>query len=161
MATSKSLGIIGIILGLMGVILGGYVFFDNAIAPSLGLKDPASVITNYYDSHQTYYFDGTDPEDLTTSVIISISGNTDVYVMFNCYAYLTTGEWIAFDISIDGTKVTYSPMMVSGDQRESVSLQYYTNSLTSGSYEISVIAETSDEATTYLSTLSLFVQTKI
>ncbi len=42
MTNGKGLAITGLILGLIGAGLGGYVFFDSTIAPLLGLGEPAA-----------------------------------------------------------------------------------------------------------------------
>lgn len=163
MSNGKGIAIAALIFGLVGLGLGGYVFYDNTLAPLLGFKSPTveSVpeIDEYYVSKNTYQFTNLalhyiDP----MSVVFTATENSSLYVMFNCYAYISTIDEVYVRIYINGeAKSLY--MKASGENiRAPFAIQYYSSSIPAGSYNVSIWG-LAGESTTFFYGLNLYVQT--
>lgn len=57
MANGKGIAYAGLILGLIGAGLGGYVFFDSTIAPMLGIGVPTSEVSSEINSYYAESYD--------------------------------------------------------------------------------------------------------
>jgi hypothetical protein len=161
MSNGKGIAIAGLIFGLVGLGLGGYVFYDNTLAPLLGFKSPivAPEIDEYYVSQNTYQFTNLvlhyiDP----MSVVFTATKNSSLYVMFNCYAYITTADTVYVRIYVnDDAKSLY--MRASGENiRAPFAIQYYDSSIPAGSYNVSIRGD-AGQNTTFFYGLNLYVQT--
>jgi len=163
MSNGKGITILGLIFGLLGLGLGGYVFYDTTLAPLFGLKptDPGQEIINYYEYDSAFVPPSVAEYNIinTMSIETTIEKISSLYVLFNCYVFTSNPDVIIAELHINGedearTRVTTqstSPI------RTSATLQFYNQSIPPGTYNISIWVAVGDAATTLYEN-SLFVQ---
>ncbi len=170
MGNGKGLTYLGLILGLIGAGLGGYVFFDYTLAPLLGFGDsPAEVpeINSYYA--ETYQSTPTTPDiyELIDGMLISFNTTKTVtlHILFTCYIRIVTalGTDAYLRILLNNTVLTISNYYVeefgvATYERFTVNMQNYIPALPPGSYNVTVLGMV-DHVTTNFYQNSLYVQT--
>ncbi len=170
MGNGKGLAYLGLILGLIGTGLGGYVFFDYILAPLLGFGDsPAETteINSYYA--EEYQTNPTTPDTYETIEGMQISfintKTVSLHILFTCYVRITTalGTYAQLIILLNSTVLTTSEYYVeefgvTTQERFAVNMQNYISALLPGSYNVTVLGR-SDDVTTSFFYNSLYVQT--
>jgi hypothetical protein len=141
-----------------------YVFYDTLLSPSLGLKAEEITVTQWYMEDFDYSFSGTSEEYIDPmSLTITISEPSTLYILFNAYVRFPTDNSLFLHIRIDDTQVSQE-MRVRAEnvvvvERYSVALQHFSDSLSSGTYNISIWARVG-AIPANLYEMSLYIQTK-
>ncbi|MFX1419473.1 MAG: hypothetical protein ACFE9N_11185 [Promethearchaeota archaeon] len=170
MANGKGLTYLGLILGVIGVGLGGYVFFDYTLAPLLGFGDlPAEVpeINSYYA--ETYQTSLSAPAtyELIEGMLISFSTTKTVtlHILYTSYVRITTslGTYAYVQINLNNTILTTSDYYieefgVTTYERFAINMQNYIFALPPGSYNVTVLGMVDHVSTSFFQN-SLYVQT--
>ena len=168
MANGKGIAYLGLILGLIGAGLGGYVFFDNTIAPMLGLEEPTSEITSYYVEDYSLVLDDVDTYRPLSEMIISFDTTQTVslYILFTSYVRITTasGDYAQIIIRLNSTTLTtyyyyIEEIGAAAQERFAINMQNYIPALPPGSYNVTVWGQV-DSLTTIFYMNSLYVQTQ-
>ena len=163
-SSGKGLAVAGLILGLLGAGLGGFVFFNDTIAPMIGLAQNPPTITNYYSTDEYHNFAAAgiyEPLD-DINLSISVPSNARVYILFTCNAMYGSGASASdcyyqflFDSAPFGGVIS-----TTGDQSysDSVTLQYYgTQDFTPGNHEVTVRSYVGN-CNDVLTDITLFIQ---
>jgi hypothetical protein len=169
MTNGKGLVYAGLIFGLIGAGLGGYVFFDNTLAPILGFEESKdySEINSYYV--ETYLSTVTTPDtyEPVSGMLISFSTTETVtlHILYTAYVRITTaqGLYAQIIIRLNSTTLTTNyyyveEFGVATEERFAVNIQQYIPALTPGSYNVTVFGMV-DHTSTYFYMNSLYVQT--
>ena len=144
-SSGKGLAVAGFILGLLGAGLGGFVFFNETIAPLIGLAQNPPTITNYYSTDEYHNFAAAgiyEPLD-DINLSISVPSNAEVYILFTCNAMYGSGASASdcyYQFLFDSTPFG-GVISTTGDQSysDSVTLQYYGDQdFTPGNHEVTV-----------------------
>ncbi|TFF87743.1 MAG: hypothetical protein EU549_04180 [Promethearchaeota archaeon] len=169
MSNGKGIAITGLIFGIIGLGLGGYVFFNNTLAPLFGLKTPPTAepqqeIENYYSFNGSYLPPSTSVLNNIKSISIefSVLKNASLYVLYNSYILTTNPDTIETFLYVNGIKKGVLGIKLTVDStstiRSPLALQYYNKTINPGTYNISIWVETNDPITTLYEN-SLYVQT--
>lgn len=166
MSNGKGLAVAGLILGLIGAGLGGYVFFDNILG--LGLDNGGIP-----SERRTYYVEDIHSSVSLTSAITPLPGmnisftttqTMKLYVLFTCYARIFTQDGDIVRIYLYLNELSMTPASYYIDafgydapyERYDVSMQAYNNSLPPGTYNITVRVNV-DHTSTLFGIPALFV----
>lgn len=170
MNDGKGIALLALILALISLGLGGYVFYDiilTAQEPQDTLEESdvrdivdesienstlvnrsqinISLTNQWYKDYFEYSFDGTSDEYVDPmSIVIDLNESSTLYVLFNAYVRFPTDNSLFVNLRIDNTEVGQE-MRVKAEnvnvvERYSLALQYYDPSLILGSYNVSVWA---------------------
>lgn len=163
MSNGKGIAITGLIFGLVGLGLSGYLLFTTSLAPALGLKPPEREINNYYIEDDLYDISTSDSSYVDPmSVEFMISRPSSMYVLFNGYYLTGDVNTLRIFIYVNGESKTY-PIRVTYEpdgvlNRIPFSAQYYNGSLIAGTYNVSIYINP-DLASGSLYGITLYVQT--
>ena len=171
MTNGKGLGYAALILGLIGAGLGGYVFFDNTIAPILGNGEPASEnipeINSWYveDYSISLLSTGTYLHLSTMLISFNTTETVTLHILYTAYVRITTalGNSVDVTIRLNNTVLTTNTYYieeigVAPQERFAVNMQNYIPALPPGSYSVTVWAIV-DHTSTLFYMNSLYVQT--
>ena len=171
MTNGKGLAYVGLILGLIGAGLGGYVFFDYTIAPLFGPGEPTP---EDYSKVESWYVEeySISPSDINTFVPLTsmnISFDTTetvtLYILYTSYVRITTASGFSADIRIqlNNTILSMDTYYVqefgaAAQERFAVNMQNYIPALLPGIYNVTVWVDVDDALTRFFMN-SLYVQT--
>ncbi len=170
MGNGKGLTYLGLILGLIGAGLGGYVFFDYTLAPILGFGDPPveyPEINSYYTETYQTALSAADTYEVIEGMLISFSTSKTVtlHILYTSYVRILTslGSYAQIRILLNNTVLTTSNYYVeefgvATEERFAVNMQNFVSALPPGSYNVTVLGM-SDDVTTSFFQNSLYVQT--
>lgn len=168
MANGKGIAYVGLILGIIGAGLGGYVFFDNTIAPMLGFKEPTSELNSYYVEDYALTLSAPDTYVPLSGMLISFDTTKTVslYILYTAYVRITTasGNYAQIIIRLNSTTLTdnyyyIEEFGVAAQERFAVNMQNYIPALPPGSYNVTVWGLVDNLLTTFYLN-SLYVQTQ-
>ncbi|MFO7798090.1 MAG: hypothetical protein ACQERB_08850 [Promethearchaeati archaeon] len=158
MANGKELAVAGLILGLIGAGLGGYVFFDNILAPELDNGDTTSEIKTYYveDHGSAISVEWTITPLSGMNITFTTNQTMKLHALFTCYLIYDTSEADITKIYLylNEFSMTPSPYFIddfdyASSERYYVSMQAYNNSLPPGTYSITVRGKVDDISTVF------------
>jgi hypothetical protein len=175
MSNGKGLAVAGLIFGLIGAGLGGYVFFNSVIMPILGMgasttetpESPASDTNTYYTEQEFFSPDTSGIYVNLGNMSINFTTNQTVklYALFTCYARIQTasGDTVYINMYLNDSPFSTSYYYIDAvgyqpTERYSVNIQAYNQSLPAGTYNVSIKVDV-DDTNTYFFLNSLFVQT--
>jgi hypothetical protein len=159
-----------LILGLIGAGLGGYVFFDNTLAPLFGFGDPTSEdpeINSYYAETYQATISVADTYELLDGMIISFNTTKTVtlHILYTSYVRILTssGLYAQLRILLNSTILTTNQYYVeeigyTAQERFAVNMQNYISALPPGNYNVTVLGMSDDTLTSFFQN-SLYVQT--
>jgi len=168
MASGKGIAYAGLILGLIGAGLGGYVFFDYTIAPMLGLTENPTEVTEV----NSYYAETYSSQLSSTGTYLPLPGvkvsfettkTVTLHILYTSYVRITTtvGSYAYINIRLNSTTITddyyIQKLNVTTQERFAVNMQHYIAALPAGSYNVTVWAEV-DATSTIFYMNSLYVQ---
>ncbi|MHA1988389.1 MAG: hypothetical protein ACW98D_17275 [Promethearchaeota archaeon] len=169
MSNGKGLAYAGLILGLIGAGLGGYVFFDTTLAPMFG-QPPSEDIPEINSYFTEIYSDTLS----TPSVYEQISGmfisfNTTktvtLHILYTAYVRIITADasFAQIIIRLNGTTLTTNYYYIeeigaAAQERFAVNMQNYIPALPPGNYNVTVWGMSDHTSTTFYLN-SLYVQT--
>lgn len=167
MSNGKGLAVAGLIFGLIGAGLGGYVFFNSVIMPMLGMGAPTSDTTTYY-VEQDHFAPGTTGIYIPLgdmSINFTTTQTVKLYVLFTCYARIETGtgDTIYINMYLNDSPFSASHYYIDAigfqtTERYPVNIQAYNQSLPAGTYNVSIKVRVDDTFTNFFLN-SLFIQT--
>lgn len=171
MGNGKGLAYAGLIFGLIGAGLGGYVFFDNTLAPMLGLGEPTA--EDYSEIH-SYYVESYSltlplPDTYVPLSGMSVSFNTTetvtLHILYTAYVRITIaqGTYAQVIIRLNSTTLTTNYYYIeeigaATQERFAVNMQNYIPALPPGSYNVTIYGMV-DHVSTLFYMNSLHVQT--
>ncbi|MHA2037105.1 MAG: hypothetical protein ACW98X_11765 [Promethearchaeota archaeon] len=154
MTNGKGLAYAGLILGLIGAGLGGYVFFDNTLAPMLGFGDTPSAGTEINSYYVETYSDGlaaADTYEVIRDMFISFNTTETVtlHILYTAYVRIDTaqGVFAQLIIRLNSTTLTSNDYYVeefgvATQERFAVNMQNYIPALAPGNYNVTVWGKT-------------------
>ena len=151
----KGLAVFGLIIGLIGLGLGGYAFFETTIKPMVGLSEPVQKIDTYYYEELNYSPDTTGLENVTESgITIIVTQNSSLYVCFNCYVLHYSGSFLT-QVALYINDVSVSPYMrvTTNDAaitRTPLTLQYFDDVIEPGTYILTIKGTMEDPSGLYV-----------
>ncbi len=168
MASGKGIAYAGLILGLIGAGLGGYVFFDYTIAPMLGLTENPTEVTevnSYYAEKYSATLSSTGSYLPLPEVKVSFETTKTVslHILYTSYVRIITslGSSVFINIRLNSTTITddyyIEKLNVAPQERFAVNMQSYNAALPAGSYNVTVWAIV-DATSTIFYMNSLYVQ---
>ena len=171
MTNGKGLAYAGLILGLIGAGLGGYVFFDNTLAPIFGFGVPTSEdipeINSWYveDYSEQLLSTGTFLQLSTMLISFNTTKTVTLHLLYTAYVRITTaqGDSVDIRISLNSTILTTNTYYINKfntttQERFAVNMQNYIPALAPGNYNVTVWAMV-DHTSTLFYMNSLYVQT--
>lgn len=175
MTNGKGLAITGLILGLIGAGLGGYVFFDSTIAPLLGLGEPAAEsppvdvpdINSWYVENYSITLPSTGTFLPLSTMVVSFNTSETVtlHLLYTAYVRIQTalGDAVDIRIHLNSTILTTNTYYIdefgaAAQERFAVNMQNYIPALPPGNYNVTVLASV-DHISTFFYMNSLYVQT--
>ena len=171
MANGKGIAYLGLILGLIGAGLGGYVFYDNTIAPMLGIGEPtpdeASEVNSYYSEIYSTALSSTGSylHLPGLSVTFNTTETVTLHILYTAYVRITTASGHSVDIIIklNNTILTTASYYIEEyavalNERFAVNMQNYLPALPPGNYNVTVWAYVDDTLTMFYMN-SLYAQT--
>lgn len=134
---AKTIGVFALILGLIGVGLGGYVFVNDTFFPA-----ESSLQNTWFVQQDASCSLGYDSYSYLSpnSHLISVEQGESVYILFTGF-HVSFGAFTAYyAIRLDGVPQTFTMLTSTGtgDQRMTIAIQYGISGLSSGTYNISV-----------------------
>jgi hypothetical protein len=166
MANGKGIAYAGLILGLIGAGLGGYVFYDNTLAPILGVSEPPSHYNSYYAEVYLATLSSTGISIPLAGVKVSFSTTETVsmHILYTSYVRITTatGNTVDVVIALNNTILSAGSYYieefgVAAQERFAINMQNYIPALPPGSYNVTVRAAVDDTLTNFYMN-SLYVQ---
>ena len=169
MSEGKGIAVSALILAIIAAGLGGYVFFDETLAPMLGLEEPASNIETFYDEAFTSQLSSASVWQPLPDILLNITTTeiVDLYISFTCYVYYDTnnpGTTTMLSLYLDESDLTTGTYAVvafnesTRYQRFCVSMQEYYKDLPVGTHNVSVWVKVDDTSTIFYHN-ALFAQT--
>jgi hypothetical protein len=169
MANGKGIAYVGLILGLIGAGLGGYVFFDYTLSPMLGLTEPTSTL-----EINSYYAEAHEIVVSSTGTYVSLSGlmisftttkSVSLHILYTAYVRIITanGDYVYIKLALNGTELNTNAYYieefnVATYERFAINMQHYIPSLQPGSYNITVLVNLDHTSTRFYKN-SLYAQT--
>ncbi len=167
-SSGKSLAVAGLIIGILGILLGGYSSF------TIVSNTASNIRGSWYDSVESDFSlnnNGVYSTISGLSITITINSGEKVYLLFNSRVILADdANQVCFDVYIDNMKNKNSSFIfersysVGMAETLSFTLQYVNNTLNPGTHVITIKGTTaggSSPISKVLKNSNLFVQTYI
>lgn len=167
MSNGKGLAVTGLILGLIGAGLGGYVFYNTTLAPILGLGEPPLERNTFYAEDDITMVNTTWTYVPLPNINVNFTTTKTMklHVLFTCYVRIDPpdGDKAYLHIYLDEQSITSLSYYIDAagtdaEERFAVNMQAYNNSLPPGTYNITVRVMIDDPSTRFY-VCSLFVDT--
>ncbi|MBY9005917.1 MAG: hypothetical protein KGD63_04080 [Candidatus Lokiarchaeota archaeon] len=164
---SQKTATLGLIFGILGLGLGGYIFVESKILPMLGIPSGDSIKNTWYIGNVVASpITGSIEYLFPFSLIITVNSGENMYGSFTGYTLFNVGvAEVYLYVYIDGIYSSGDYMRItrtdtSGDERYSFAFQWFINTISAGTHNISMWGRMAG-GTGYLYTGNLLIQTLI
>ncbi len=149
LGNGKGLTILAILLAIVGIALAGYQYIKEFIIPS---SEATSLDNVWYNENRDYYYPNATYHAIPDlHIIMNVETGQNIYILFDSQAVLRdSGSYESLQVVIynNGVAISASWTQVADQRsgggviRHSLTLQYSIDSLTTGSYNITIAAST-------------------